>query len=123
MAGLTGSSSVSKLGCGGTFCLISLLVLQTYPTTNTSANTSLATSAYLAELNTHAIVRDYAIQFLNNLTITTIDSVKLQAAALAELTNVPTELTRQAVVRPVLFDNHEYIPDGYSLLDVWCTEM
>ena len=64
-------------------------------------------SAYLAQLNTNAIVRDYAIQFLNNLTVTTIDSVKLQAAAIAELTSVPTELTRQAVVRLILFDDHE----------------
>ena len=54
---------------------------------------------YTNDLNTHAVVRDYAMHFLSNLTITTIASVNLQGAALNELTKVPSELTRQSVVR------------------------
>lgn len=56
-------------------------------------------SAYVAALNSQAIVRDYAIQFITNLTVTTIDSVQLQASTLAELTSSTSELTRQAMVR------------------------
>ena len=55
-------------------------------------------SAYVAGLNVDAVVRDYAIQFMSNLTVTTVDSVKLQASVVAQLTSVPNELTRQAVV-------------------------
>jgi hypothetical protein len=64
-----------------------------------SANTTDSLSAYTTSLNSQATVRDYAIQFVNNLTITTIDSVKLQASMVKSLTSVPSELTRQAIVR------------------------
>ncbi|CAF3507643.1 unnamed protein product [Rotaria sordida] len=68
-----------------------------YPTTNTSADTSEAIASYTAALNAEANVRDYAIRFINNLPITTIDSVKLQASTMNHLTTATSALTRQAV--------------------------
>lgn len=71
-------------------------------------------AAYNTYLNSQANVRDYAIQFLNNLTVTTIDSIKLQASTISELTSVPTELTRQATVG---FDRSCFC-ETHSLFDV-----
>jgi hypothetical protein len=65
---------------------------------NTSANNSAAIATYTAQLNTQSIVRDYAIQFINNLSVTTVDSIKLQASTMSYLTTATSELTRQAVV-------------------------
>jgi hypothetical protein len=65
---------------------------------NTSANNSAAIATYTAQLNTQSIVRDYAIQFINNLSVTTVDSIKLQASTMSYLTDATTELTRQAIV-------------------------
>ncbi|CAF4570593.1 unnamed protein product [Rotaria sp. Silwood1] len=67
------------------------------PTTNTSANTSEALASYTAALNADANVRDYAIQFICNLSITTIDSIKLQASTMNHLTEATPALTRQAL--------------------------
>jgi hypothetical protein len=55
-------------------------------------------AAYAAALNKQAIVRDYAVQFVSNLSITTIDSIKLQASTMSSLTSATSELTRQTVV-------------------------
>ena len=60
-------------------------------------------SAYVDALNSQAIVRDYAIQFVTNLSVTTVDSVQLQAATLADLTSTTSELTRQSMVRRTIF--------------------
>ena len=53
---------------------------------------------YTAALNAQAIVRDYAIQFISNLSITNIDSIILQSSTMNDLTSTTSELTRQAVV-------------------------
>jgi hypothetical protein len=55
-------------------------------------------TSYVDALNAQAIVRDYAVQFINNLSITNIDSIKLQAATMASLTDATSELTRQTLV-------------------------
>ncbi|CAF5188673.1 unnamed protein product, partial [Rotaria sp. Silwood1] len=73
----------------------------TMPTTNTSANTSEALASYTAALNTDANVRDYAIQFICNLSITTIDSIKLQASTMNHLTEATPALSRQALTLAV----------------------
>jgi len=70
---------------------------------NTSGNTTVIMSAYVDALNSQAIVRDYAIQFVTNLSVTTVDSVQLQAATLADLTSTTSELTRQSMVRRTIF--------------------
>ncbi|CAF1262786.1 unnamed protein product, partial [Adineta ricciae] len=45
-------------------------------------------------LNQHAVVRDYLITNITNLSITTWNSIALQSSALSQLTNAPNELTR-----------------------------
>lgn len=62
-------------------------------------------AAYTAALNAQAVVRDYAVQFISNLSITNIDSIKLQASTMTLLTDSTSELTRQTVVR-VFFTIH-----------------
>jgi hypothetical protein len=51
------------------------------------------------DLNSQANVRDYLISFSTNLAITTPQSIKLQASALAQLTGATNQLTRNALVR------------------------
>lgn len=58
---------------------------------------------YTASLNAQAIVRDYAVQFISDLSITTIDSIILQSSTLSYLTETTSELTRQTVVRLSFF--------------------
>ena len=48
--------------------------------------------------NLYASVRDHLIAFTINLTITTPDSVRLQASSLAQLTQSTNQLTRSSVV-------------------------
>jgi hypothetical protein len=55
-------------------------------------------AAYVSALNQQAIVRDYAVQFVSNLSITNINSIILQASTLSSLTDATEELTRQTVV-------------------------
>jgi len=55
-------------------------------------------ASYVAALNAQATVRDYAVQFISNLSITNIDSIILQASTLSSLTSATSELTRQTVV-------------------------
>jgi hypothetical protein len=55
-------------------------------------------ATYTAALNSEATVRDYAVQFISNLTVTNVESIQLQAATLASLTDTTSELTRQTVV-------------------------
>ncbi|UJR06650.1 hypothetical protein I4U23_010936 [Adineta vaga] len=53
-----------------------------------------ALDEYNKELNSRATVRDYLIQFITYLPITTSNSIKLQASSLAQLTKATNELTR-----------------------------
>ncbi len=58
---------------------------------------------YNQKLNVLANVRDYLIMFTSNLAITTVDSIKLQACALAQLTEATNQLTRTASVDAIAF--------------------
>lgn len=80
-------------------------------------------SAYVDALNSQAIVRDYAIQFVTNLSVTTVDSVQLQAATLADLTSTTSELTRQSMVRRTIFSIKKNDFFFVSLLDSCNVEM
>ena len=57
-----------------------------------------ALAEYNKQLNTYANLRDFLIQYTTNLTITTAESIKLQASSLAQLTQATNQLTRQALV-------------------------
>jgi hypothetical protein len=46
--------------------------------------------------------------FTSNLAITTVDSIKLQASMLAQLTEVTNQLTRTASVNAIAFLFHQY---------------
>jgi len=80
-------------------------------------------SAYVDALNSQAIVRDYAIQFVTNLSVTTVDSVQLQAATLADLTSTTSELTGQSMVRRTIFSIKKNDFFFVSLLDSCNVEM
>ncbi len=58
---------------------------------------------YNQKLNALANVRDYLMMFTSNLAINTVDSIKLQASMLAQLTEVTNELTRTASVNAIAF--------------------
>jgi hypothetical protein len=58
---------------------------------------------YNQKLNALANVRDYLMMFTSNLAINTVDSIKLQASMLAQLTEVTNELTRTALVNAIAF--------------------
>jgi hypothetical protein len=62
-----------------------------------------ALNKYIQRLNVLANVRDYLMMFTSNLTITTVDSIKLQASALAQLTEATNQLTRTASVNAIAF--------------------
>lgn len=53
---------------------------------------------YNENLNSQSNVREVLIQYMNNLLITTPNSIKLQSASLAELTQSTNQLTRQTLV-------------------------
>ncbi len=63
---------------------------------------------YNQKLNALANVCDYLIMFTSNLAITTVDSIKLQASMLAQLTEVTNQLTRTASVNAIAFLFHQY---------------
>lgn len=77
---------------------------------------------YNAALNAQAIVRDYAVQFINDLSITTIDSIILQSSTLSDLTETTSELTRQTVVGISFFLTCEYFTisnfSGFSCIEM-----
>jgi hypothetical protein len=54
---------------------------------------------YNKEINSHANLREYLLTFTTNLAITTVNSIKLQASTLAELTQATNQLTRTTLVR------------------------
>ena len=66
-------------------------------------------------MNRQAAARDYTIKFTTNLSITNVDSVKVQASAVSTLTNTPTELTLQAVVNKMVANFDEILL--YRVLD------
>ncbi len=51
------------------------------------------------QLNTQANVRDYLMSFTTNLAVTNVNSIKLQASSLAQLTQATSQLTRTTIVR------------------------
>ncbi len=53
---------------------------------------------YNKEINTHANLREYLMRFTTNLAVTTVNSIKLQASTLAELTQATNQLTRTTLV-------------------------
>jgi hypothetical protein len=58
-----------------------------------------ALDEYNQNLNTYANARDYLISFTTNLAITTVNSIKLQASSLAQITQATNQLTRNTLVR------------------------
>jgi len=54
---------------------------------------------YNEELNSQANLRDYLMTFTTNLPLTTSNSIKLQSASLAQLTQATNQLTRTASVK------------------------
>ncbi|UJR27333.1 hypothetical protein I4U23_008626 [Adineta vaga] len=89
----SGSLTASTLKASG---LSSTTTTSTASTTNSSVNSTEALATYTAAVNTQSVVRDYAIQFIGNLSITNVDSIKLQASTMSVLTESTSELTRQA---------------------------
>ena len=57
-----------------------------------------ALDEYRQQLNAQATLRDYLITFIETVNITNINSIKLQAAALLQLTQSTNQLTRSALV-------------------------
>lgn len=53
---------------------------------------------YIKELDSHANLREYLISFINNHSITTINTIKLQSSILAQLTQATNQLTRITLV-------------------------
>ena len=49
------------------------------------------------DINNRARVRDYLSNFLNDLVITTLDSITLQSSLFAQLTEITSELTRETI--------------------------
>ncbi len=58
-----------------------------------------ALDEYNKQLNSIANVRDYLIRFTTNLSITTVNSIQLQASSLAQMTQATNQLTRNTLVR------------------------
>ncbi|CAF5185488.1 unnamed protein product, partial [Rotaria sp. Silwood1] len=56
-----------------------------------------ALAEYNKQLNTYANVRDSLVTYITNLTITTADSIKLQASSLAQFTQATNQLTRTTI--------------------------
>ena len=54
---------------------------------------------YQQELNSQATLRDYLITFIDTINTANINSIKLQASALLQLTQSTNQLTRSALVR------------------------
>jgi hypothetical protein len=58
-----------------------------------------ALADYNQNLNSQANTREYLIQYIDTIPITTSNSIKLQASTLATLTGSTNQLTRQTLVR------------------------
>ena len=57
-----------------------------------------ALAAFNQQLNTYANVRDFLMTFTNTLAITTVNSIKMQASSLSQLTQSTNQLTRSALI-------------------------
>jgi len=77
---------------------ISSLGSRSFPSISTPLNKS-ALIEFNKQLNIQAQIRDYLIPFITNLTITTSNSIILQASSLAQLTQATNQLTRTASVK------------------------
>ena len=55
-------------------------------------------AAFNQQLNNYANVRDFLMIFTNTLAITTVNSVKMQASSLSQLTQSTNQLTRSALI-------------------------
>jgi hypothetical protein len=64
-----------------------------------SWNESLAMIEYNKQINSYANIREDLIKFISDLAITTVNSIKLQASTLAQLTQATNQLTRTTLVR------------------------
>lgn len=62
-----------------------------------SSNNSVLTEIQ-KQLNQHAHVREYLMMFINNLSITKPDDIKLHASILSKLTESTNQLTRKTSV-------------------------
>jgi hypothetical protein len=67
-----------------------------------------ALTEYNKELNSLSNVREYLMNSITNLAITTIDSIKLQSSFLLQLTQATNQLTRQALVRYMFSSKKKY---------------
>ncbi|CAF1506830.1 unnamed protein product [Adineta ricciae] len=54
-------------------------------------------NAYIKQLNSHSILREYLIQFLIQFPIITLNNIKLQSSILSQLTQKTNELTRMTL--------------------------
>ena len=77
----------------------------------TSSNES-AIAAYKQQINSYANARDYLMRFTDSLLITTSNSIKLQSASLAQLTQSINQLTRSSAVtmRFSFIPTHPHLP-------------
>jgi hypothetical protein len=78
--------------------LITSLSQQFNQITKTLLVNSSTFSKYKQELKIYANIRQYLMMVITNLTITTIDSMNLQASTLAQLTESSNQLTHSAAV-------------------------
>ncbi|CAF3897839.1 unnamed protein product [Rotaria sordida] len=76
---------------------ISPLGIQSFKKISVPLNTS-ALEEFNKELNIQANLREYLIHFTINLAITTVNSIKLQSASLARLTQATNQLTRTTLM-------------------------
>jgi 2-phosphoglycerate kinase len=65
-------------------------------------NTSTLTK-FKQYLNEYANTRDYLIEYLVNLPITTLENIELQSSVLVQLTNAINQLTRTTCVELIFF--------------------
>ena len=70
-----------------------IVLLQSSPSMNESA-----LNEYNKELNKYAQIREYFLVISEDLPMDSIGSIKLQASALAKITNATNQLTRNASV-------------------------
>jgi len=68
-------------------------------------NTSTLTK-FKQYLNDYANTRDYLIEYLVNLPITTLENIELQSSVLVQLTNAINQLTRTTCVELIFLIIH-----------------
>ena len=76
---------------------VSSLGSSAQPTVSAPLNAS-ALAVFNQQLNDYANVRDFLMTFTTNLAVTTVNSIRLQASSLAQLTQATNQLTRSTVV-------------------------